>query len=84
MHGRVFQMRSLGAKSKVQFPKVAQDKIKVSNKFKFSNLKDCILAVLQKNAKLLPGLGERRVKVSRNVADNCRYSNLFLFLGVYV
>ena len=23
MHGRVFQMRSLGAKSKVQFPKVA-------------------------------------------------------------
>ena len=35
------------------------------------------------NAKLLPELGEWRVKVSRNVTDNCRYSNLFLFLCVY-
>ena len=58
-------------------------KIKVSNKLKFSNLKDRILAVLHQNAKLLPGLGERRVELSRNVADNCKYSNFF-FLHVYV
>ena len=58
-------------------------KVKVCNKLEFSNLKDRIPAVLYKNSKLLPGLGERGVKVSRNITDTCKYFNFFFCVFMF-